>query len=203
MPNKKTVALTKEQYMDIMDAMETGGYGFRPNKTIAMALRLEANLGLRLSDIVPYTDKHGKAHHGLRLCDIVREAGRYHLSIAEVKTGKPRTFTVPQELYSYIQGYCIDNGIGKTDPICPVSERRVQKYLESVCSTLDSVDEPFINISTHSFRKFYATDIYVNNGYDIVLVQKLLQHSSPAITQRYIGIDPQQVETAIQNHLCL
>lgn len=30
--------------------------------------------------------------------------------------------------------------------------------------------------------------------------QRLLQHSSAATTQRYIGIEPQRIEQAIQNH---
>lgn len=55
-------------------------------------------------------------------------------------------------------------------------------------------------ISTHSFRKWYATEIYKANGFDIALVQRLLQHSSTATTQRYIGIEPQRIEQAIQNH---
>ena len=55
-------------------------------------------------------------------------------------------------------------------------------------------------ISTHSFRKWYATEIYKNNGYDITLVQRLLQHSSAAITQRYIGIEPERIEKAIEGH---
>ena len=42
-------------------------------------------------------------------------------------------------------------------------------------------------ISTHSFRKWYATEIYKNNGYDIALVQRLLRRSNAAVTQRYIG----------------
>lgn len=55
-------------------------------------------------------------------------------------------------------------------------------------------------IGTHSFRKWYATEIYNSNGYDIALVQRLLQHSSAATTQRYIGIEPQRIEEAILNH---
>jgi integrase len=58
----------------------------------------------------------------------------------------------------------------------------------------------YTGISTHSFRKFFATQIYANNDYNIVLVQKLLQHSTAAITQKYIGIQPQQLENALQNH---
>lgn len=36
--------------------------------------------------------------------------------------------------------------------------------------------------------------------YDIALVQRLLQHSSAAVTQRYIGIEPQRIEAAIEKH---
>lgn len=48
--------------------------------------------------------------------------------------------------------------------------------------------------------KWYATEIYNNNGFDIALVQRLLQHSSASTTQRYIGIEPQRIEQAIQKH---
>ncbi|SCY53118.1 Phage integrase family protein, partial [Lachnospiraceae bacterium XPB1003] len=48
-----------------------------------------------------------------------------------------------------------------------------------------------------------ATEIYKDNGYDIALVQQLLQHSSIAITQRYIGISSQMQEKALQNHIKL
>ena len=57
---------------------------------------------------------------------------------------------------------------------------------------------------THrSFRKFYATEIYKDSGYNIALVQQLLQHSSAAVTQRYIGIQQQEIEKAIEGHLML
>lgn len=39
-----------------------------------------------------------------------------------------------------------------------------------------------------------------SNGYDIALVQRLLQHSSTATTQRYIGIEPQRIEQAIESY---
>ena len=77
----------------------------------------------------------------------------------------------------------------------PITERAVQKQLSLVCDYLG-----YQGISTHSFRKWYATEIYKANGYDIALVQRLLQHSSAAVTQRYIGIEPQRIEAAIQNH---
>lgn len=58
-------------------------------------------------------------------------------------------------------------------------------------------------ISTHSFRKYYATEIYKNSHYNIALVQQLLQHSRAAVTQRYIGIQQREVGEAIEGHLQL
>ena len=44
--NKRTKALTTEQYKEIIQTMKTGGCGFRGNERIATALVLEGNLGL-------------------------------------------------------------------------------------------------------------------------------------------------------------
>lgn len=185
--NKKTVALTTEQYKEIITTMKKGFTGCRPNNRAATALMLEANLGLRVSDIVR-----------LRLSDIVKDGERYRLSIVEQKTGKARTFTIPLALYQFIRCYCIDNAIPADAPIFPITERAVQKQLKLVCDYLG-----IVGIGSHSFRKYYATEIYRNSGYNIALVQQLLQHSSAAVTQQYIGIQQKEVEAAIENHLKL
>ena len=182
--NKKTTALTTEQYREIITTMREGFCGFRPNERVATALVLEGNLGLRISDIVR-----------LRPCDIVNDGGRFRLSIREQKTGKQRVFTVPLVIQQYIENYCLRNGIKHSDLIFPITTREVQKVLARVCDYLG-----YEGISTHSFRKWYATEIYKNNGYDIALVQRLLQHSSASVTQRYIGIEPQRIEQAIAGH---
>lgn len=44
---------------------------------------------------------------------------------------------------------------------------------------------------------------YGTTVYNIALVQQLLQHSSAAVTQRYIGIQQQELEQAIEGHLML
>lgn len=182
--NKKTTALTTEQYRNIITTMKEGGCGFRANERIATALVLEGNLGLRISDIVR-----------LRLCDIVRDGDRYRLAITEQKTGKQRVFTVPLVIYQYMENYCLRNGIARDALMFPVTTRAIQKQLGLACEYLG-----YEGISTHSFRKWYATEIYQKNGYDISLVQRLLQHSSAAVTQRYIGIEPQRIEKAIEGH---
>ncbi len=180
--NKKTTALTTEQYKNIMTLMKEGGCGFRPNKRITTVLVLEGNLGLRISNIVK-----------LRLSDIVNDGGCFRLAITEQKTGKQRIFTVP--LIQYMENYCLRNGIERNALMFPLTTRAIQKQLALVCEYLE-----YEGISTHSFRKWYATEIYRNNDYDIALVQRLVQHSSAAVTQRYIGIEPQRIEKAIKGH---
>lgn len=185
--NKNTVALSAEQYEEIIVTMKHGFTGCRPNERIATALMMEANLGLRISDILR-----------LRFADIVQDGTRYRLAVVEKKTGKARTFTVPLALYQFIRCYCLDHGIPAHQRIFPITTRMVQKQLKIVCDYLG-----YQGIGTHSFRKFYATEIYKDSGYNIVLVQHLLQHSSAVITQRYIGIQPQEIEEAIESHLRL
>ena len=182
--NKQTTALTTEQYNQIIITMRQGSPLFKPNDRIATALVLEGNLGIRIGDIVQ-----------LRPCDIICDGGRYRLAIREQKTGKKRFFTVPNSIHQYIADYCIRHHVGHEERMFPVTTRAVQKHLATVCDYLG-----FTGIGTHSFRKWYATEIYRGSGYDIVLVQRLLQHSSSAITQRYIGLEPERIERAIEGH---
>jgi site-specific recombinase XerD len=76
--------------------------------------------------------------------------------------------------------------------------RAVQKQLKRAADYLG-----LSGISTHSFRKYFATSIYLENGYNIELVRTLLQHSSAAITQKYIGIGTKDMEDALQQHIKL
>ncbi len=152
--NKKTTALTTEQYREIITTMKEGGAGFRPNERVATALVLEGNLGIRISDIMR-----------LRLSDIVMDGNRYRLAITEQKTGKQRVFTVPLVIYQYMEKYCLRNGIARDTLMFPLTTRAIQKQLALVCEYLG-----YEAISTHSFRKWYATEVYRNNGYDIALV---------------------------------
>ena len=108
--NKRTIALTTQQYKEIISTMKKGFSGSRPNQEVATALMLEANLGLRISDILK-----------LRLSDIVKDGERYRLAITEQKTGKARVFTVPLALYQFIRCYCLDHGILEQQRIFPMT----------------------------------------------------------------------------------
>jgi integrase len=191
MANKKTKALTTEEYKLIIETLRSNfvyqGKEFRSNNRIATALVIQSNLGLRIGDVL-----------ALRLKDIVKDGNRYRLDIIEDKTDKSRTFTVTNDIYNYIKMYCLENNIKSTARIFDISERAVQKQLKIVCDYLG-----IEGISTHSFRKYFATQIYLNSNYNIELVRQLLQHSTTAITQKYIGIGPAELEKALNEHNCL
>lgn len=192
MANKKTRAITREEFEKIISTIRIGftlpnGDRVRPNERVATALTLQANLGLRIGDIVH-----------LRLADIILEGGRYHLDIVEQKTGKARNFTVPTEVYIYLQNYTIQQGLRPTQKLFPLTVRAVQLHLQKVCRYLG-----ITGVSTHSFRKFFAVSIYIENDYNVELVRQLLQHSSVAVTQHYLSVEPKIVEQALQKHIVL
>lgn len=67
MPNKKTRALTQEEYYLLIETIKTGfttskGVRILPNKKILAIAVIQANLGLRISDVM-----------GLKLSDIVKD----------------------------------------------------------------------------------------------------------------------------------
>lgn len=185
MANKFTTALTREQCIEILDTITEGFAGKRPNPGIAMALRIEANLGLRIEDVLL-----------LRPMDLIKEGSTYRLNIREKKTDKIRRFPVSDQFADCLLDYCALHKIERSEPIIKVKERMIQRQLALAVDYLGIEG----NIGTHSFRKFFATSIY-QAGHDIILVQRALQHSSVAITQRYIGFIGEDLEKALKSHV--
>lgn len=192
--------ITEAEFQEIIQVMREGRPGFfKPNKKAAMALVLEANLGIRISDITgtPRT-KNAPGSIGLRLCDIIRDGDKWRLSIVEQKTGKDRVFVVPEPVRSFIVDYCYQNGIGQEEPIVGIARRSVQDALKKVTDYLE-----LERVGTHSFRKFFATRIYENTDHDVELVRDLLQHESLGTTQRYLRSTSKRVERALQENMVL
>lgn len=189
--NKRTRAIDEETYKLIVITIQNGfeyeGVCHKPNERIAVVLQLEYNLGLRIGDIL-----------NLTMDSFVKDGSRYRLDIHEQKTGKYRNFTVPVEIYNFIRDYAYENSIHPKAKLFPITERAVLKHLKVTCDFLG-----LQGVGTHSFRKAYATNIYVNNHYNVELVRVLLQHSSSTVTQRYIGIGSKELETAIEKNINL
>ena len=185
--NKRCVALSDEQYRESIRLLREGfvleGKIIKPNPRIATVAVLQASLGLRLGDVLQ-----------LNMGSFIKESGRWKLNIKEHKTGKVRDFTVPVEVYSFIQDYAINMGISNTAKLFDISERQVERHLNKVFSKMEL---PLRSFGSHSYRKYFATRVYLDNEMNIMIVKTLLQHSSVAVTQRYIGLSQKTVEDAL------
>lgn len=182
------IACTDEQYKEIIEILWNGsspkgtGALIRENRTIAIILQTEANTGLRIGDVLR-----------LRLDDIIYDGTRYHFYMREHKTGKLRTFTIPDQCYRMLEKYAKAKEIPSDKPLFDMTVRNVQARLSDVCDYLG-----YKHIGSHSFRKYAATRLYKLSGYDIEMVRKFLQHSSSAVTMRYIGLQDERFEKCLR-----
>lgn len=185
--NKKCVALNQDEYQRCIELLRNGfmleDVLVKPNERIATIEVLQATLGLRLGDILK-----------LKLSSFIRDGDRYRLDIREEKTGKIRNFTVPNEVYSFVQDYCIEGGISKDAKLFDISKRQVERHLNKVFMKMEL---PLRSYGSHSFRKLFATQVYIDSEYNAELVRVLLQHSSLNTTQRYLSIGSKQIEDAL------
>lgn len=180
-----TIPCTDEQYEQIIEVLWNGTYTVRKNRTIAIILQTQANVGLRIGDIM-----------GLRLDDFLLDNGRYRFHLKEQKTGKLRVFTVPTPVYNMLSHYAKAKGIKPDAKLFPMTIRNVQKKLDQVTDYLG-----YKYIGTHSFRKRFAMAAY-NCGVngiknDINLVRSLLQHTDTATTIRYLAISEDRVDKVL------
>lgn len=185
--NKRCVALTQEQYTGSIELMRNGfmlsGVLVKPNERIAAVEVVQASLGLRLGDVLE-----------LKMSSFIKDGARWRLDIVEQKTGKVRQFTVPVEVYSFIQDYAMNRGISRGARLFDISERQVERHLNKV---FEKMGLPLRQYGSHSYRKFFATRVYLDNEMNIELVRVLLQHSSVSVSQKYIGISQKMVEDAL------
>ena len=185
--NKRCVALTEDQYKEAITLLRSGfeldGVKIKPNNRVATIAVLQATLGLRLGDVL-----------ALRMNSFIKDGDRYRLDIVEQKTKKYRRFSVPIEVYSFIQNYMLDAGISKDAKLFDISARQVERSLNHVFAKMGL---PLRQYGSHSLRKFFITKVYQDNGCNIELCRILLQHSSVSITQKYIGISPKVIEDAL------
>ncbi|MDE7476746.1 MAG: tyrosine-type recombinase/integrase [Lachnospiraceae bacterium] len=185
--NKCCVALSQDQYEKSIELLRNGfmlsGILVKPNVRIATIEVLQATLGLRLGDILR-----------LKLSSFIRDGDRWRLDIREQKTGKTRKFTVPVEVYSFVQDYALSRGISKDAKLFDIFERQVERHLNKVFTKMGL---PLRQYGTHSYRKFFSVKVYVDSEYNAELVRVLLQHSSLSTTQRYLSIGTKQVEDAL------
>lgn len=147
-----------------------------------LLLAVALNTGLRVSDII-----------GLKISDI----NGSELSLIEQKTNKKKTIGLNNDLRVLISdtvekeeiapnGFVFFNQRDKTKHISRIQAFRIVNHAGELVG---------VNISPHSLRKTFGYLHYTRTK-DVAQLMFIFNHSSPAVTLRYLGIDN---ESAFQN----
>ena len=144
---------------------------------------LGINSGLRISDLLK-----------LKVSD-VKDKNR--VEIVEKKTGKNKSFPIIQPIKNLIKNITRyqteDNWLFKSQK-GEGAISRIQAY--RILKQVSKIAKLTIKIGTHTLRKTFGYHFYKKTK-DVALLQSILNHSTPKITLRYIGISQEIIESSL------
>ena len=152
------------------------------NYKMSLFIALGCFTGLRVSDIL-----------ALRFYQIL---GVSEFTIIEKKTGKKRTIRLNPQLQEHIQEcYAHIKPIGVKAPIL-ISQKGTIFTIQAINRILKDIKKKYKvkikNFSCHSLRKTFGRQVYNMNSENselaLVKLMELFNHSSIAITKRYLGL---------------
>ena len=151
-------------------------------------------------------------NNGLRACDLVRvKVGdlRYlkvgdTLTIKESKTGKDNILVVNKTVYKALQTYI--ETVRPDDDAYLFASRKGESHLQSqAVSKLVKKWTRAINLKgnygAHTLRKTWGYIQRTMHGVGFEIICKRYNHSSPAITMRYLGIQDKEVHGVLMNEI--
>ncbi|MEW9122691.1 MAG: tyrosine-type recombinase/integrase [Thermotaleaceae bacterium] len=148
------------------------------------------NTAFRVSDLLE-----------LKYKDVMDEKQNLHtyFKLKETKTGKNNKVIITKNVQKALKSYIKENFNGELDEYLFKSRKGVRAINRKSAWRIIGDAARIIgltDIGVHSLRKTFAYHQY-KAGTDIVLLQDMLNHSSPAITLRYIGITQDEKDRAV------
>ncbi|MBP2643955.1 MAG: xerC 5 [Firmicutes bacterium] len=145
---------------------------------------LGINSGLRISDLLHLTVEDVK--------------GKNRITIREQKTGKAKDFPLSNTCKKVLQEYLKTSSSGWLFPSRqgegPISRVQAYRIINAAARAVGIKDK----IGTHTLRKTFGYHAY-QSGVGVEVIQKLLNHSSPGTTLRYIGITKDELDEVYIN----
>lgn len=145
------------------------------------------NNGIRTIDILALT-----------VSDVVDSKGypKSETTIIESKTGKTRTVRFNKDIQAEIKTYLAKRPF-KSEWLFPSTKQR-NKHLttQAVYRMFKRISdgEPSLKgLTAHSMRRTFGYHFY-KRTHDIVTLMKIFNHSSQAITLRYIGVEKEDID---------
>ena len=157
------------------------------NYKMSLLIALGCFTGLRISDIL-----------ALRWSQILHVS---EFSVIEKKTGKKRTLRLNPQLQKHIsECYKQIEPIGTSAPIL-VSQKGTIFTIQRINVMLKEIKRRYHlrvgNFSCHSLRKTFGRQVYTMSGDSaelaLVKLMELFNHSSIAITKRYLGLRQEEI----------
>lgn len=146
-------------------------------------------------------------YSGLRVSDVLNlkinsVKNKETITVIEKKTHKRKVFPIKSELKQILNEYLEKREKIKADTNClfinsnneKVCRSSVYKMFNEAAQAVGISD----NIGTHTMRKTFGYWHY-QQFKDVATLQKIFNHSSPAITLRYIGIDQENINKSYED----
>ena len=175
---------TVEPLRDRTDIKKIEKYLLETNECDYVLWVLGLNSGLRVSDIV-----------ALNVNDVMNKT---HISIVEKKTQKTKTFYINNKLKRVLKNYIKDKE--PDDPLFMgkqngrMNRRQVYRFIKRACE----INKIKIHAGTHTMRKTFGYHHY-RQFKDLVILQKIFNHSSAKITLIYIGVEQDEIDKSYRN----
>lgn len=127
---------------------------------------------------------------------IPRDYSGGRVTVTEHKTGKRQQYILSPEVYQILEGYIEEFGFTKYEFLFPkdlkskdsIGRITAWRWIKKLAKEAGIKYE----VGCHSLRKSYGRWIW-DETHDLLLVQKLLQHTSAEETQRYICLEENDV----------
>lgn len=150
----------------------------------ALLFSFGINTGLRISDIL-----------SLNVGDV---KGRDYVEIREKKMNKYKKFPLNRFLKAEIEEFVKDKPpeqpLFYTQKHCRLDRAQAYRILNKAAQAVVVKER----IGTHTLRKTFGYHFYQQYD-DIVMLQKIFNHSTPSITLRYIGIEQEDIDEVYRN----
>jgi len=187
---KEVQPIRDTKKIDAMKSIMKGESNYRDLLLFVLGI----NTGLRISDILALKWSSFK-NGGGRLLKVGDQ-----LNVVEIKTKKIKSFMINRSVAEALKLY--HDSLANVNPDDPVfsSRKTDDGSLQPITriaawqmlnryANMVGLDD---GIGTHTLRKTFGYHLY-KKGVALEYIQKMLNHSSPAITLRYIGITQEQL----------
>lgn len=145
------------------------------------------NNGIRTIDIL-----------ALSVSDVLDQNGnpKSETTIVESKTGKTRTVRFNKDIQAETKTYLAKRPF-KSDWLFPSTKQR-NKHLTTqavyrMFKRISGSEPSLKGLTAHSMRRTFGYHFY-KRTHDIVTLMKIFNHSSQAITLRYIGVEKEDID---------